>query len=957
MSHHKNVFIGVGGQGGASLAAIKRAMLYREVEFDALGGSMNCRFLYIDSSANEIEAACKADTRKTNDGAWFVGQEDLRLEVGETLLLDAGQITSAIAMQRPNIAPWLGDGTVFDGDDAVQGRGETLAGAAQRRRYGRVLFACCAGQIDETLSALIKDLDAIPGPDPDPDREGITFHVFATVAGGTGSGSLIDLCTLLRTLHANRVELEKTRANPSIYLYLYVGGTAPQVAQNVAGYFYGNEYATLRDLNGLVSGRYAPFMAAVLPVNRDNHRFQGGSCVKCIFLSSDAATRALSLADQIENMAHTCLDSIALMLSENAGQVRRSIIAEDVKSTFPGEKKIEESGFLLNVPVPQNGRAGRPERSCYFQSAKAVRLRHPALEIQELFKSTYASQVYDRLLNGPLSGRDNRDLTYGTNKKLFPIEPSEDTTYVKLLKKYRKDTLAPYTLEQAKAAWETVDYNEDVLANINENVRQTLQKIKAHVAEVQKAKKDGIRNDYVTAGGIAAGALNTRLVDTVENLRRWTDTGDSQPWGISEIRQFLEDLGTYLAIASCVTTPLDESLGNMPERSQEWQKLGAATIFVGPRSGEMYVKHCQEAYAVLNRALVWHDLQLLRILVMPELRKHVITCIDNIRSFEAKLQKYLDDETDDGEKVSNRLANANPEVFIYLYDRERTQMHNRNIENLSDAEYRRDMSKLENAYFCRLNGNVVPFSDTILNKINEQLNEKGNALSFWGLSRSKHDNIARLIPGEYGRVLFDSVYEASKKEEVDGNCTTMRNQSRLPVILMSGADAPGGVGIEMEDRGVSPLRGIVIGMAPLPRGISAATATELETRKNKWKSSLCDTLRPLVTGRVINDGTDVYSHNDPLEIRVFYTAYWTPARMMTVVNALQSRYERICARTLTGAIDTSTLYFNNIDDGCLSVGNAERPPLVQECLLEAVQQNHETFMAEYEEVQAAVSLI
>ena len=79
--------------------------------------------------------------------------------------------------------------------------------------------------------------------------------------------------------------------------------------------------------------------------------------------------------------------------------------------------------------------------------------------------------------------------------------------------------------------------------------------------------------------------------------------------------------------------------------------------------------------------------------------------------------------------------------------------------------------------------------------------------------------------------------------------------------------------------------------------------------------------------------------------------------MMTVVNALQSRYERICARTLTGAIDTSTLYFNNIDDGCLSVGNAERPPVVQECLLEAVQQKHETFMAEYEEVQAAVSLI
>ena len=168
----------------------------------------------------------------------------------------------------------------------------------------------------------------------------------------------------------------------------------------------------------------------------------------------------------------------------------------------------------------------------------------------------------------------------------------------------------------------------------------------------------------MTDGENAAEALHTLLVAKVEDLRRWTVTGSSQPWGISEIRQFLEDLGTYLERESGVTTPLDESIGNMPERSQEWRKHGAASIFVESRSGEMYVKHCQEAYAVLNRALVWHDLQLLRILVMPELRTHVTTCIDHIRKFETELLKYREGEKDDGVKVSVRLANANPEVFI-----------------------------------------------------------------------------------------------------------------------------------------------------------------------------------------------------------------------------------------------------------------------------------------------------
>ena len=98
-----------------------------------------------------------------------------------------------------------------------------------------------------------------------------------------------------------------------------------------------------------------------------------------------------------------------------------------------------------------------------------------------------------------------------------------------------------------------------------------------------------------------------------------------------------------------------------------------------------------------------------------------------------------------------------------------------------------------------------------------------------------------------------------------------------------------------------------------------------------------------VTLHAINDD-DVYDHNDPLEIRVFYTAYWTPARMMSVVGFLQNNYADVCTNSLTGAIDTTALYFNNIDDGCLSVGNTERPPLVQEDLLEVVQQRHDEFL-------------
>ena len=646
-------------------------------------------------------------------------------------------------------------------------------------------------------------------------------------------------------------------------------------------------------------------------------------------------------------MAHTCLDSIALVLSgQKNGQVLHSITAEDVKDNYSGERKARVGGFLTNVAVPAGGRAGQPERSYYFQSAKAVRMRHPSLEIQEWFKCTYAYQVCERWLNGPTTGRTERNVLYvGKNRELFPIVAPVRSDYAELLAEYREDTLAPYTLKKAKAESEKVNYDAEVLANINEEVRMTLLKIRAHVEEVRQAKELERRDPYVSAAVKAALLMKVKLVKVIENMRRWTDVswtnvGDSEPWGISQIRCFLESLRTYLDTESRKQDEFDDSLGNMPLRCKEWEKLGPGGVLMLAEG--IYVTHCQEAYAVLNRALEWHDLQLLRTLVMSELRTHVTTCIDNIRCFEADLHKYLIDERVDGAMVSARLANAKPEGFVYLYDRERTKAHVLHIQTLSDAEYRSDMAEIEYRYFGAISGGVVPFNRERLRAIVKDLNAK-TADSFWGRSRSKHDRIAIQQPNQYGRVLFDSVYEAADEDDDVSNREKVSRQAELPIILMEGAVSPGGLGAIVPPRGPAPYKAVAIGMAPLPGNIDGAKAERLRDRLESLKRLLMDRFSTTVTLNAIT-GADVYEHKDPLEIRVFYTAYWTPARMMPVVGFLQNKYAEVCTNALKGAMDTTALYFNNIDDGCLSVGNTERPPLVQEDLLEVVQQRHDEFM-------------
>ena len=127
MKNH--VFIGLGGQGGRSLAELQKVMAQRHKEKDALReANVNWAFLSIDSSSDVWNA------RKD----WNYFGEDLSLKDREKLLLSrlksSGSVSSLAI--RPDVAPWLGEKKAIE--KYLDG-GAQIEGAASVGSFSRIM--------------------------------------------------------------------------------------------------------------------------------------------------------------------------------------------------------------------------------------------------------------------------------------------------------------------------------------------------------------------------------------------------------------------------------------------------------------------------------------------------------------------------------------------------------------------------------------------------------------------------------------------------------------------------------------------------------------------------------------------------------------------------------------------------------------------------------------------------
>lgn len=227
-----HILIGLGGTGGKILKAFKMRM-FEEFPEESDRNKQPVSLLYVDST-REMMGPGRPDFRVMGLDASFTENEFLNIkEVDVEKILD-------------NINNYPSLRGIVDNVSAVKTAIGSLGQAAgQKRRAGRLLFAANAVAYVNAIKNAYGRCESISG-NSNPDQT--TFHIFAGLCGGTGSGSIIDAI----------VQTRKNYPDAIISVYAMIPELNLPKANMDQGRYYQNGYAALNELNGLQSGRFLP---------------------------------------------------------------------------------------------------------------------------------------------------------------------------------------------------------------------------------------------------------------------------------------------------------------------------------------------------------------------------------------------------------------------------------------------------------------------------------------------------------------------------------------------------------------------------------------------------------------------------------------------------------------------------------------------------------------------------
>jgi len=175
---------------------------------------------------------------KHDDPSWKILGESVQLPLSSQLLisgLNLGTVLDNIG-SYPGIAPWIGDREAFR--ELLNSANAANIVGGQKRHLGRFLFACQVTKFREQLQSLVREIE-VGGV------SGTTFHVCTGLAGGTGSGSIVDVLSQTRLLYPDK--------SNRIIVYALLPDRTPPANRAQANY-HANGYAALLELNALATG-------------------------------------------------------------------------------------------------------------------------------------------------------------------------------------------------------------------------------------------------------------------------------------------------------------------------------------------------------------------------------------------------------------------------------------------------------------------------------------------------------------------------------------------------------------------------------------------------------------------------------------------------------------------------------------------------------------------------------
>ncbi len=863
MKNH--LFIGLGGQGGKSIAELRKVFDQRDKDAKSLDrAGHRWDFLYIDSSRDVTN----------NRQNWTHFGKNLRLDDSSFLYLkDDGQDLQVNALAlKPDVSPWIGDTQLLERFlEGAQG----IQGANQRRRLGRLLFASNADKIQHAVcDQKIGELTT--------NGNQCAIHIFASLAGGTGSGSIVDLVTMLRTRYPNAAVDDGF----PIFLYLYVTDEDFQEAQ--VGYFHQNQYSALRDLNALACGKLKP---TLLGSSHAGETYNGAEPFTQILLSTGLNDRnsRLKLTKQHQIVAESAFERIFAYCSGNLDEAsQKPLTGEDRQPGYPGEPL----GNLL--------------RSFRFGSSGMRRWEVPTEEIHdllanELYVSSFRQMLYQ-----------NWNDESGFLRERLPAAQSGQNDLVNSL-----DAMVGRSLIENSKLAEIATSIEADLDAVHEGIKKEgfkdldLDGYETRLKERYSTHVGGQGVEELFKGFAKTREESvTELISAIQDAVRGAWTRNASPLGLSYVPDALlalqESIRNRNNSEKAVGPDNSALRARMEARKSEWAKM---TAFSRPfRQTDLARAHKRDLLNLLKSDLrsraVREDQEMLdRLAVhLGELEGDFRRCVDKFEAWHTKAKVRRDElrlalrnlHEDD---VANKCELSDEALESFIKTLRTQENHLRNTGS----------RMIENAIFPTLGQSRLQSLGRIEGAREEGLWQRTDEIAY---ERAKqiHDSIVQqedrkpVLTSELLDTLQQRYNEDQEgfKRELKGfidsaTCSIKIDSSQLePKDIRGDANMP-----------KMPRKALLLG---LPRA------------GHPFAEALKDMVAPLMPA---GDNTvrAVYFHDDPTQIRLLSVVSWMGARFAKVTHGLAKLYNSAMKSDQAG----DKAYFTNIDP---SGEEGQRPPLL-----------------------------
>ena len=357
---NNHIIIGIGGTGGNVIKIFRQQVVDKYGDIVGVEEIKNIEFLYVDSNPSEF------DEKK-----WEYQGKDIKLSGSSTLIMKAGVLNDRLQdySTRPE---FLGNDS--DWGDVLSDKELAKKAGNQMRRLGRVYLIPNIKDIVNRVAQKEKNLSS--------NKRAITLiHIVTGLAGGTGSGSIVDI-----TAHLLKY-FEKRSADVKINLYLKIPEI--QVPDGWGGQFTGplrgvsfyqiNGYAALKEINGLASGVFEPYN-----ISEKRQRIKTDNRLQAAYIVAERNNETIGFSDVISPIA-----SLLFLKTITSGTEK------DDKSTLSLPQILDKVDNAENNTINAStywGLAGK------YRIPGIYKVGVPKVQIRESFAYLLVLNAFNKLL-------------------------------------------------------------------------------------------------------------------------------------------------------------------------------------------------------------------------------------------------------------------------------------------------------------------------------------------------------------------------------------------------------------------------------------------------------------------------------------------------------------------------------------------------------------------------------